>query len=816
MSSNVNLMFGGVSRMGLVASVVLSAACGQTGDDAAPSLADGRRHWETIDQYCVDCHNSVEFTANLALDQMSPDEVADEPEVFEALVRKLRGGLMPPPGGPRPDQAEVDELVDWVERSLDAAANLHYEPVVLHRLNRKEYANAVRDLLAVEVDPGTLLPQDDQAEGFDNIAEALQVSPSFVEQFVSAARVVALQAVGQPDARAGSKTYNAQPGTQYKYIEGFPLGTRGGILANHHFPSDGEYRIDIEDMAQALWVDDMEFENTVIVTLDRQRIYQTVIGGEPDMKAIDQDQDPAVDAINARLKDIRFAATAGPHEVAVTFLRRTAAESDDTLQTFVPGGGQDHILKISSFQISGPYSPSGISATQSRDRIFVCYPKTQAEALPCAEEIIAAIATRAYRRPLTERDVGDALRYYREGDEEGGFESGIRHALTSILASPYFLYRFESERDDLVVGERNAVRGLDLASKLSFFLWNTIPDDELRGAAIQGGLDDAAVRKQQVQRMLADPRSKSLASDFAFQWLHLKRLEEVLPDRRVFPYASGDADPREDFVTELVLFVDSVFREDRSVVDLLTADYTYLNEKVALLYGINDVKGDLFRRVELTDTVRFGLLGKGAVLMASSYPNRTSPVLRGTFILEHILGAPPAPPPPNVEAFPENDVGTSAARTVREIMAVHRENPACFSCHGVMDPLGFALENFDAVGVWRDRDRFARTGIDSTAVLPDGTELSGPDDLRVALVGQSKQFVQTVVERLLTYALGRTVEYYDMPAVRKIVREAERDDYRFSAIVWGIVESKPFREREWATQEQSEAPEATTAHNESP
>ena len=787
-----------IKHLWSIAAVVLLTACGKMGGDGSVlTAANADRQWQTVSQYCIDCHNRDDLTADIAFDRLTPESVAHEPEIFEAAVRKLRGRMMPPPGERQPEQEAIDSLVMWLESSLDAVAAQNVRPgqVAVHRLNRKEYANAIRDLLALELEPLTLLPEDDQRAGFDNIAEALQVSPSFIEQYVSAARSVAVQAVGRADVRPGSQTYQAVPGTPNAHVPGLPLGTRGGILAEHHFPADGEYEISIADMAQALWVDDLEFENTVIVTLDGKRLYQTVIGGDADTKAIDQLQDPAVEVINARLKNIRFQATAGPHRVGVTFLRRTAAESDDRLQMFIPGGGQDHLLQVRSFQLSGPYNPTGVSPTPSRERVFSCYPTREDEQLRCAEEIIGALGKRAFRRPLTELDVSELLEYYRDGLESGGFEEGIRSAITGILASPFFLYRAEHAPRNLSAGERYRIDALDLASKLSFFLWNTVPDEELLELAVRGELRDETVRRQQVTRMLADSRAQTLASNFAFQWLHLQRLDEVQPDRSIFPYASGSGDPRGEFVTETRLFVDSIFKDDRSVVELLSASHTYLNERLALLYGIRDVKGDRFRRVELTQSARWGLLGKGAVLMASSYPNRTSPVLRGAFVLQNFAGTPPPEPPKNVPPFPETDVGTPKARTVREIMASHRENPTCFACHGVMDPLGFALENFDAVGAWRERDRFAGTPIDASGLLPDGTELKGPDDLRNALLRRPEQFVQTFTERLLTYALGRTVEYYDMPAVRQIVRQAARDDYRFSSLVWAIVESDAFQLR---------------------
>jgi len=799
------------ARVPLLAAAVILSACS---NDAADLQASAAERWQTIGKYCTDCHNRDDLTADIAFDRMSPSSVAAEPRVFEAAVRKLRGRQMPPPGSPQPDQTTIDSLVAWLEGTLDAAAAANPSPghVALHRLNRREYGNAVRDLLDLEIDAAGLLPQDDELHGFDNIADALQVSPSFIEQYVSAARTVAVQALGQRDARPGSQTYAAAPGTPNSHIEGLPLGTRGGILAEHSFPADGEYEINIADMAQALWVDDMEFANAVVVTLDGMLVYETVVGGEDDMKAIDQLQDPAVEAINARLKKIRFQATTGPHKVGVTFRRRTAAESDDRLQMFLPGGGQDHVLQVSSFEISGPYTVSGISSTPSRERVFSCYPKLPADEQACAERIMTSLAEKAFRRPLTEQHVANLRQYYRNGAEIGGFEEGIRAALTGILASPYFLYRAEHAPAGVGPGGTYRVSGLDLASKLSFFLWNSLPDDELRTLALRGALDDAAVRKQQVERMLADPRASSLANNFAARWLNLRRLDEVQPDRAIFPYASGRGDPRDDFVMETTLFVDSIFRSERSVVDLLTADHTFVNEHVASLYGIRGVKGPRFRQVQLEDPARFGLLGKGAVLMASSYPNRTSVVLRGAFVLENILGTPPAAPPANVEAFPEKDVGTPKARTVREIMATHRANSVCFSCHGVLDPLGFALENFDAVGVWRDRDRFAGSAIDASAELPDGTHLNGPLDLRKALLRKPDQFVQTLTERLLTYAVGRELDYHDMPAVRSIVRQAKDENYRFAALVWAIVESQPFQLRIAPAADEPQ-PSATVARN---
>jgi hypothetical protein len=612
---------------------------------------------------------------------------------------------------------------------------------------------------------------------------------------------VAVKAMGRPDARPGGWTFRAGAGTQLTHVPGLPLGTRGGILADVDLPSDGEYVVDVADMATHIWGNGMEFENPLVVVVDNKVVYETVVGGEEDMKAYDQVQNGALDRVNARLKNIRFKTTAGPHKIGVTFRRRTFAESDDQIQMFSKGGGQDRLYRVQSFQVRGPFNANGLSATPSRDRIFVCSPSRRssqgldASEVGCAKKIIGALARRAYRRPAMPEDVEELFAYYQDGVKEGGFEAGVRGAVTGVLASPFFLYRGEHVPKGLRPGSTYTISDLELASSLSFFLWNTIPDDELLQLAIDGRLKQPAVLERQVARMLADPRSITLASNFVHQWLDMKRLDEIVPDSTVFPYASGRSDPRDDFRTELTLYADSLFKEDRSVVDLLSAKHTFLNERVALHYGITDVKGDRFRRVELEQSARWGLLGKGAVLMAAAYPNRTSPVLRGAFILKHIQGVPPATPPPNVPTLDEKDIGTTKALTVRQMMAKHRSNPTCASCHAVMDPLGLALENFDATGMWRDRDRYAGAVIDSSGELPDGTPIKGPDDLRQALLRKPEQFVQTFAEGLLTYATGRKLEAYDMPAVRRIVHGAAGGGYRFSTLVQAVVKSDQFRMR---------------------
>jgi mono/diheme cytochrome c family protein len=794
----------------LIAAIGLIGVFNVPSASQAPDPADAQL--AIVKQYCQGCHNDKAKTGGVSFEGITAATIAQDPERFEKAVRKLRGRVMPPPGARQPDGKAVDSLVAWLEDSLDKVPTQAYitDQVVLHRLNRQEYANAVRDLLLVDVNGAELLPQDDTAQGFDNIASALQVSPSFIEQYVSAARNVAVRALGKGDARAQGWTFKATAGNQLTHVRGLPLGTRGGILAKVDLPADGEYHINIADMATHIWGNGMEYENPLVVTVDNKIVYQTVIGGEEDMKLYDQVQSGALDRVNARLKDIKFETTAGPHKIGVTFRRQSFAESDDQLQINAPGGGQDRSYRVSSFQLLGPFDVKGLSETPSRDRILICNPAKDKGKTPeaCAKEIFSTLARRAYRRPVTNDDIAELMQYYADGVKQGGlrspgsqgesssaFEVGIREGITGTLASPFFLYRGERVPAGLKPGEKYAITDLELASKLSFFLWNSIPDDELLDLAIKNKLNDAATLDKQVLRMLADPRSKTLASNFVFQWLDMTRLDAVVPDNDVFPYASGRLDPRQDFRTELTLFADSIFREDRSVVDLLRANHTYLNERLALQYGITDVKGDEFRRVELKDSVRWGLLGKGAILMAAAYPNRTSPVLRGKFILANILGVPPANPPPNVPTLNDKDIGTTKALTVRELMAKHRASPTCSSCHAVMDPLGFALENFDATGMWRDKDRFAGVAIDSAGELPDGTKINGPDDLRKALLRRPEQFVQAFTENLLIYAMGRTREYYDMPTVRRIVRDAAAKDYKFSAIVQDVVRSDQFKMR---------------------
>jgi len=743
----------------------------------------------------------------LALSQLNLDDVHQNAEIAEKVIRKLRGGLMPPAGARRPDKESAATFVSWLEKQIDTAAT---DPapgrVPLRRLNRREYANAIRDLIGLDINAKALLPDDNLKGHFDNDAAALQVSPNFVDQYIFAAREVALDAIGNRKAPAETTTYGdvanmvislpprGAPGTgrQQHRLEGMPFGTRGGFVVEHNFPADGDYELTIGDMALAREVPRMEFENTVIVLLDGKEFYRTTIGGEKDHKAIDQRLDPAVEEINGRLRKIHFHATAGQHKLAVTFVQRSFAESDERIRTIAVEGGQERIQAAHALQIRGPLTVTGMSQSASRAKIFIC----REEEPGCPRKIVENLARHAFRRPVTDEDVAPLMAFYKSGQAAGGFEAGVRDALSAILASPHFLYRAEFGDAPGIY----ALTDLELASRLSFFLWSSLPDDELLKLATASRLSKPDVLVAQVTRMLADPRAESLSDDFAFQWLHVAKLDEITPDRGQFPHASGLLDPRDLFKQELRLFIDSVLRPPAnaggSVMDLLTADHTFLNERLAELYGIETVKGSHFRRVTLADEARHGLLGKGAILMLTAYPNRTSPVLRGAWILDRLLGTPPPEPPKEVPTLPENKRG-EPAKTLRARLEQHRANPTCFACHGVMDPLGLALENFNAVGQFRANDPDTLTPIDAAGQLPDGTAINGPDDLRRALVGRpDHQFVQALTENLLTYALGRSLDYRDMPTVRRIVRQAASDNYSFKSIVLGVVASDAFRERE--------------------
>src|SRR5689334_9806728 len=741
----------------------------------APNATPVSSQRALIDQYCLTCHSDRVKMGGLALSALNLDAPLENPqsaEIAEKVIRKLRGGLMPPAStAKRPDAHASAEFVSWLENKIDTASTTSKPGrVPLRRLNRREYGYAIRDLLGLDIDARAWLPDDNVKGNFDNNAAALQVSPNFIDQYIYAARAVALEAIGNPKAPAETITYGdvanmvislppqGAPGTgrQQHRLEGMPFGTRGGFVVEHNFPADGEYELTIGDMALAREVPRMEFENTVIALLDGKEFYRTSIGGEADHKAIDQTLDPAVERINGRLRKIRFKTTQGQHKIAITFVHRTFAESDERIRTVAIEGGQERIQAAHALQIRGPLSVTGLSASPSRSKIFICHVDTTA----CASKIVENLARRAFRRPVTGDDLAPLMAFYKSGHETGGIEGGVRDALSAILASPHFLYRAET---GVGTGTTRTLTDLELASRLSFFLWSSVPDDELLKLATESRLSKPEVLGAQVTRMLADPRAKSLSTDFASQWLHLSKLDEITPDRTQFPYASRLYDPRAMFKEELRLFVDSVLRSDQSIFALLTANYTCLNERLAEHYGIETVKGGDFRRVTLDNPTLYGLLGKRAILMLTSYPSRPSPPVRGAWVLDRLLGSPPPEPPLNVPSFPENKRG-QPARTLRARLEQHRANPTCGACHSAMDPLGLALENFNAVGQFRSNDSDTLTPIDASGQLPDGTKINGLDDLREALVNRpDHQFAQTLTENLMTYALGRSLDYRDMP-----------------------------------------------------
>jgi hypothetical protein len=796
---------------------LLASAASVAADPAPAAASDAHSRWQLIEGYCYKCHNTDDWAGGVAFDTMSADSIGQDGKVWEAAVKKLKGGLMPPPGAKQfADGQTAASLVNWLETTLDSAQATPFTGnVPLRRLNRREYANAIRDLLALDIDPATYLPQDPVDDGFDTIAVQLQMTPTFMDQAVNAARALALIAVGDPKSVPLETTYGYVPnmilslaarpndgsGSQRKYKDGMPFGTRGGMSVEHNFPADGEYVLTIGDMVLGRTVPNMEFDNTVIALLDGKEFWRTHLGGEEEHRSVDQKLDDSIAKINARLKDIRFTATAGQHTVAVTFLRRSYAEDDGRTVQYSAGddrrganpldGGQHRVQAVHAFQIKGPVKITGMSDSASRQKIFICKPANAADEAPCARKIITNLATHAFRRPVTDEDLAPLMRFYERTSKTDGFEAGVRESLAAILTSPMFLYRAEATADD---GAR-ALTDLELASRLSFVIWSSLPDDQLLAVAAKGELSKPEVLRAQVHRLMADPRAVSLTRDFAFQWLNIAKMDTINPSGQLFGYASGVYDVRPALKKELELFMDSILRSDRSVVDLITADHTFMNEQIAMLYGMTDIKGNGFRRITLKDPNRFGLLGKGAVLMTTANPNRTAPVLRGAWIMERLLGTPPAQPPPNVPDLNDAKGAGNKPTTVREKTEIHRRNPACASCHAVMDPLGFALENFDTVGGFHKVDVQTRQPIDTAAVMPDGTRLSGPADLHKALASRGDQLAQIITEKLMVYAVGRHIDYRDMPTVRRIVRDAKASNYTFESIVFGVVNSDAFRRR---------------------
>jgi cytochrome c551/c552 len=717
-----------------------------------------------LDRYCIGCHNEKTRTAGLALDKLDLAHPGNNAETWEKVVRKIRSGMMPPSGIPRPDRATLDAFAAQLEAGLDSAAAARPNPGTtgLHRLNRTEYANSIRDLLALEIDPTTLLPADDSSEGFDNIADALAISPALLERYAATAAKLSRLAVGDPTISPSTVTYRIPSDlSQTDHIEGLPLGTRGGILVRNVFPLDAEYAIKVHAKAANIGLGSPGFlDEELEVTLNGERVKL---------------------AKSAPSLDLRLTVKAGPQELGVAFIRKSPPGADDIWQIYPNNSA------VQSVAITGPFNTTGAGDTPSRRRIFVCHPAAAADEPACARTILSTLARRAYRRPVTDEDLKTLLSFYESGRREASFDTGIEQALARVLIDPRFVFRFEREPANVAAGGIYRITDLELASRLSFFLWSSIPDDELLDLAIQNKLHEPAVLDRETRRMLADPRSETLATNFAEQWLYLRELKNQHPLSPAF-----NDNLRESFRRETELLFESIVREDRSVVDLLNADYTFVDERLAAHYGMPGVHGSQFRRVAIQDDARRGLLGQSSFLLVTSVANRTSPVARGKWILENILGAPAPLPPPNVPPLKENE-GAVQPASLRARMEEHRKNPTCAACHKIMDPIGFSLDNFDLIGTWRGAELGAK--IDATGQLVDGTKLDGPASLRKALLSRSDVFVSTATEKLLTYATGRALKYYDMPVVRSIDREAAKSDNRFSALIEGVVKSDPFQMR---------------------
>jgi hypothetical protein len=772
-----------------------------SGSSVTPSALPAPDVRQFVTQYCVTCHNDRTRTAGLALDTLDFRNLASGADVWEKAIRKVQVGMMPPVGVRHPDSASRNAFVTTLTTALDRAALANPNPgrPALHRLNRTEYANVIRDLLDLVVEARTLLPPDDSAYGFDNVADVLGVSATLMEQYVSAAGKVSSLAVGDPDVSPGAEVYRIpQEASQDKHIEGLPFGTVGGILAKPTIQVGGTYEISAKFFRTNLGVlRGLEYEHWLEYTVDGERVHLTKVGG-PDHWAANLENNTLVaDEIEQRAK-VRVTLTAGPHDITAAWLKKSGAT--DPVRTTRPIRSSHDtrdpmgIPHLSTLTIAGPFDPIGPGDTPSRRRIFICEPAKGTEDR-CARQIISRLVRRAYRGQATDTDVERLMDFYRQGQKEGGFTRGVQVALQRILASPKFIFRAERDPQTVVPGSTYRISDLELASRLSFFLWSSIPDEELLQVASEGKLRSATVLEQQVRRMLADSRSKRLVSNFAGQWLYLRNLSNHQPNSMEFP--DFDDNLRQAFRRETEMFFESIIRDDRNVLDLLTADYTFVDERLAKHYGIPNVYGSQFRRVSVTDEARKGLLGKGAILTVTSYATRTSPVVRGKWILDNILNAPPPPPPKDIliPPLPEGN-NADTVLTMRERMEEHRKNPICANCHRLFDPIGLAMENFDAVGKWRTREGGALGNpIDASGELLDGTRVDGVVSLRQALLRQPELFVGTVVEKLMTYALGRGVAAHDMPTVRGVIRDAGRRDYRFSAIILGIVNSPSFTMR---------------------
>ena len=797
MTRDVAILAGLCFSLALSATLLAQSPRNQPADTAARPASE---HRAVLDRYCVSCHNQRVKTAGLQLDTLDLADVPTAAETWEKVIRKLRAGMMPPAGLPRPDSATYDNLTSWLELEIDRAAAAKPNPgtkAQFHRLNRAEYQNVIRDLLAVDVDVSALLPPDDASYGFDNIGGVLKINQPLMERYLSAARRISRLALGSPETPISSFTVRLRPDLpQYERLEQLPFGTRGGVVVRHTFPLDADYDVELQ-----LGSGTAAGQRNLELNIDGQRIKLFAIsppvrgrGQAPPQQA----QDPDAEASSGSALRARIPIQAGSREIAVTFVQAAGSvEIEGSRDIFRrPGPFHEgnqlmpvHEPFLGSVTITGPFNARGPGDTPSRRRILVCQPKDRTQESACARTILTNVARHAFRRPVTEADMRPLLAFYNE-NRTGGFESGIELTLRRLLVSPEFLFRIETPPPDLPAGTNHRITDLALASRLSFFLWSSIPDDELIDLAARGRLRNADVLEQQVRRMLADSRSDAFVANFAGQWLYLRNLAALEPESFLFPDFEDSL--RQAMRRETELFFGSVLRENRSILELLTADYTFVNERLASHYGIPHVYGSRFRRVTIADENRRGLLGQASVLLATSRPNRTSPVLRGKWILQNILGVTPPDPPPAVPAFPEKSNVTNTVPSVRERLAQHRANPACSSCHAMIDPPGFALENFDAVGRWRDVDESFQP-LDTSGALPDDTRFEGVVQLRQALLNPPTRFVTTVTEKLFTYGLGRGLEYYDAPAVRKVVHDAAPEGYKLSSLIVGIVKSLPFQ-----------------------
>jgi hypothetical protein len=754
-------------------------------------------HREVINRYCVSCHNDRLKRGGLALDTVAAHDVGQNPEVWEKVLRKVRARQMPPVGLPRPDEATYQATISSLEQSLDRAAAAQPNPGrtdTLRRLNRTEYQNAIRDLLALDVDVASLLPADESSYGFDNVTVA-DLSPTSLDRYISAAEKISRLAVGRPGRSPGGDTIRIQPDlTQEEHLNGLPIGTRGGAVVPYTFPLDGDYEIQIRlARDRNEHVEGLTEAHELELLLDRERMQLFTVKPPAREAGLSEDYQPSHDNIDRHLT-VRVPVKAGPHALGVAFLKNPSALLETARQPY-----QAHFNfyrhprvqpAIYSISIIGPYAPKGSGETPSRRRIFASRPANPGDEERAAKQILATLTRRAYRRPVTDADLQGPLELYRKAQAEEGFEAGIEMALSAVLVSPEFLFRVEQDPAGIAPNTAYRISDLELASRLSFFLWSSIPDDELLDVAIAGKLKEPAVLEHQVQRMLADVRSQTLVTNFASQWLHLRNLDSITPDMRLFP--DFDDNLRQAFRQETELFFESILREDRSALDLLRANYTFVNERLAKHYGIPNVYGSRFRRITLdADGKRGGLLRHASILTVTSYATRTSPVIRGKWVLENILGVPPPPPLPDVPALKDNTVDGNLS--VRRRLAEHRSNPVCASCHNLMDPVGLSLEKFDAIGRWRTAE--GDVPIDASGGLPDGSKFADVHGLEQALLSRPEMFVGTFAEKLLTYATGRGVEYYDAPAIRAIVREARAKDFRVSSLILGVVESQPFQMR---------------------